>query len=154
VALGSVRSLTRTSNARPFVLTDRSQSPRLETVPDEALSVVRTCAGPLLVDLDETLYLRNSTEHFIDTAIPAPLALLVMRVLDAFAGAGPAATAHATFGVSRQSHASSRGHGCFGAAAHRSLRGGFAMNRSLRPWPSGTKRPSSRHSDLRTSSHR
>jgi len=38
--------------------------------------------GPVLVDFDETLYLRNSTEDFIDCASPAPLALLALRALD------------------------------------------------------------------------
>jgi hypothetical protein len=65
------------------MLIDQPQAPRLETAPADALSVAREFGGPLLVDLDETLYLRNSTEDFIDTAVPAPLALLILRVLDA-----------------------------------------------------------------------
>jgi hypothetical protein len=36
----------------------------------------------VLIDLDETLYLRNSTEDFIDCARPALVALLLMRMLD------------------------------------------------------------------------
>ena len=40
-------------------------------------------ARPVLLDLDETLYLRNSTEDFIDSACPGVLALLLMRMLDA-----------------------------------------------------------------------
>src|SRR5262249_16708594 len=36
----------------------------------------------VVVDLDETLYLRNSTEDFIDCAWPGLLALLLLRVLD------------------------------------------------------------------------
>jgi hypothetical protein len=42
------------------------------------------CKGPVLVDLDETLYLRNSTEDFIDCARPAllALALLLLRILE------------------------------------------------------------------------
>ncbi|NJO34835.1 MAG: hypothetical protein HC869_18665, partial [Rhodospirillales bacterium] len=36
----------------------------------------------MLLDFDETLYLRNSTEDFIDCARPALLALLVLRLLD------------------------------------------------------------------------
>ncbi len=55
---------------------------RLETTPDEALAIAQGHSGPLLVDLDETLYLRNSTEDFIDTARPAALAFLLMRLLD------------------------------------------------------------------------
>src|SRR4051812_50155212 len=50
--------------------------------PDAALAAVRAHEGPLLLDLDETLYLRNSTEDFIDCARPGLLALLLLRVLD------------------------------------------------------------------------
>jgi hypothetical protein len=50
--------------------------------PDAALAAVRTHEGPILVDLDETLYLRNSTEDFIDCARPGLLALLLLRSLD------------------------------------------------------------------------
>ena len=53
-----------------------------DTSPFAALSAVRAHEGPLLVDLDETLYLRNSTEDFIDCARPGLLALLLLRVLD------------------------------------------------------------------------
>ena len=49
---------------------------------NRALGELRRFRGPLLIDLDETLYLRNSTEDFIDTARPALLALLLMRLLD------------------------------------------------------------------------
>jgi hypothetical protein len=38
--------------------------------------------GPLLVDLDETLYLRNSTEDFINCSQPRLLSLLLLRLLD------------------------------------------------------------------------
>jgi len=38
--------------------------------PDAALTAIRTHEGPVLVDFDETLYLRNSTEDFIDCARP------------------------------------------------------------------------------------
>jgi hypothetical protein len=50
--------------------------------PDIALEAVRSYEGPLLIDIDETLYLRNSTEDFIDLARPGLLALLLLRVLD------------------------------------------------------------------------
>lgn len=50
--------------------------------PDAALQAVRAHAGPLLIDLDETLYLRNSTEDFIDCARPGVPALLLLRILD------------------------------------------------------------------------
>ncbi len=50
--------------------------------PSATLESVRTFEGPILVDLDETLYLRNSTEDFIDTARPALVAYLVLKLLD------------------------------------------------------------------------
>lgn len=50
--------------------------------PDAALEALRAYEGPVLVDLDETLYLRNSTEDFIDCARPGLLALLLLRILD------------------------------------------------------------------------
>jgi hypothetical protein len=43
---------------------------------------LRTQDGPVFVDLDETLYLRNSTEDFLDSAWPGPLAFLLTKVLD------------------------------------------------------------------------
>ena len=55
---------------------------RYTASPDAALEAVRGYEGPLLVDLDETLYLRNSTEDFIDCARPGLLALLLLRFLD------------------------------------------------------------------------
>lgn len=45
----------------------------------QALAVHR---GPVFVDLDETVYLRNSTEDFIDLARPGLLAVLLLRALD------------------------------------------------------------------------
>jgi hypothetical protein len=50
--------------------------------PDATLAAVRAHEGPVVVDLDETLYLCNSTEDFIDCAWPGLLALLLLRVLD------------------------------------------------------------------------
>ena len=50
--------------------------------PEAALGAIQTHSGPVLLDLDETLYLRNSTEDFIDSACPRLLALLLMRMLD------------------------------------------------------------------------
>ncbi|WP_195759961.1 haloacid dehalogenase-like hydrolase [Paracoccus sp. S-4012] len=46
------------------------------------MAAVRDFSGPVLVDLDETLYLRNSTEDFIDTARPALAAYLLLKLLD------------------------------------------------------------------------
>jgi haloacid dehalogenase-like hydrolase len=50
--------------------------------PDAALAAICAHEGPLIVDFDETLYLRNSTEDFLDCAGPGLLALLLLRVLD------------------------------------------------------------------------
>ncbi|MEL6335025.1 MAG: HAD family hydrolase [Pseudomonadota bacterium] len=46
------------------------------------LAVLQAHPGPVLVDLDETLYLRNSTEDFIDTATPGVVVLVFLKVLD------------------------------------------------------------------------
>lgn len=51
-------------------------------LPVPVIDTVLAYPGPILLDLDETLYLRNSTEDFIDSARPALLALLTMRLLD------------------------------------------------------------------------
>lgn len=50
--------------------------------PEIALAALRDFDGPVLADLDETLYLRNSTEDFLDSAEPGVLALLTLRALD------------------------------------------------------------------------
>ena len=50
--------------------------------PETAIGAILEHGGPVLLDLDETLYLRNSTEDFIDSARPRLLALLLMRLLD------------------------------------------------------------------------
>ena len=50
--------------------------------PEQALQALREHPGSLLVDLDETLYLRNSSEDFIDCARPGQLALVALRLLD------------------------------------------------------------------------
>lgn len=39
-------------------------------------------SGPVIVDLDETLYLRNSTEEFIGLALPNIVAAYLLRFLD------------------------------------------------------------------------
>jgi hypothetical protein len=48
--------------------------------PDFTIAAIGAHEGPLLVDLDETLYLRNSTEDFIDCAWPGLLALGFYRL--------------------------------------------------------------------------
>lgn len=50
--------------------------------PEAAIAAILDHGGPVLLDLDETLYLRNSTEDFIDSARPRLPALLLMRLLD------------------------------------------------------------------------
>ncbi len=50
--------------------------------PEAALAAIRAFDGPLLLDLDETLYLRNSTEDFIDSARPGNAAAALMKMLD------------------------------------------------------------------------
>lgn len=55
---------------------------QFDASPDVAIQAVLAHPGPIFVDLDETLYLRNSTEDFIDLARPALLASLLLRVFD------------------------------------------------------------------------
>ena len=50
--------------------------------PAEALGTLALFEGPVLLDLDETLYLRNSTEDFIDSAWPGILVFAVLKALD------------------------------------------------------------------------
>lgn len=64
-----------------------SEDPQLErekwAVPEDAVAErLAVHLGPVLVDLDETLYLRNSTEEFIGLAVPNILAAYLLRVLD------------------------------------------------------------------------
>jgi hypothetical protein len=53
-----------------------------DAAPTAAIAAIAAHEGPVFVDLDETLYLRNSTEDFIDLARPGLLALLLLRVLE------------------------------------------------------------------------
>ncbi len=55
---------------------------RHDMSPADALASVREFKGPILLDLDETLYLRNSTEDFIDTAWPKVIAFPVLRLVE------------------------------------------------------------------------
>jgi hypothetical protein len=50
--------------------------------PDAALRAIAAFGGLVLVDLDETLYLSNSTEDFIDVVRPALPAAILLRLLD------------------------------------------------------------------------
>lgn len=58
---------------------------RYDAAPDAALAAIRAFDGPVLLDLDETLYLGNSTEDFIDSARPGVLAVVLLKLLDAIA---------------------------------------------------------------------
>jgi hypothetical protein len=53
-----------------------------DAAPAEAIAAIAAHDGPLFVDLDETLYLRNSTEDFIDLASPGLLALVLLHLFD------------------------------------------------------------------------
>ncbi|MBI1424902.1 MAG: hypothetical protein GC149_15755 [Gammaproteobacteria bacterium] len=53
-----------------------------DVTPEDAITAIQGHSGPILLDLDETLYLRNSTEDFIDSVHPRLPALLLMRMLD------------------------------------------------------------------------
>lgn len=66
---------------QPSVSATVSRRPH-EQSPSSALAALRAHPGPAIIDLDETLYLRNSTEDFLDCARPALLALLLLRLLD------------------------------------------------------------------------
>ncbi len=52
---------------------------------DDVLRIAVRYDKPIIIDFDETLYLQNSTEDFIDCAIPGVLALIVLKFLDIFA---------------------------------------------------------------------
>jgi phosphoserine phosphatase len=60
--------------------TDRD--PRYRAEPAAAVAECATHVGTVMVDLDETLYLRNSTEDYLDCAAPGLIALLLLRALD------------------------------------------------------------------------
>ncbi len=67
----------------PPVLAGRMGQPTLTTEYLAALEAMAAHRGAMLIDFDETLFLRNSTECFIDCAWPGTLALLLLRLLDA-----------------------------------------------------------------------
>lgn len=48
----------------------------------EAIAAVLSHPGEVIVDLDETLYLHNSTEDFLDLARPRAAAAILLRLLD------------------------------------------------------------------------
>jgi glycosyltransferase involved in cell wall biosynthesis/phosphoserine phosphatase len=57
-------------------------APSYDASPDSAIAAILAHDGPVIVDLDETLYLRNSTEDFIDCARPGLVALVLLRIVD------------------------------------------------------------------------
>ncbi|HEY6514348.1 MAG TPA: hypothetical protein VI032_20395, partial [Burkholderiaceae bacterium] len=61
---------------------DAEVATRHDVSPETAINAILGHSGPILLDLDETLYLRNSTEDYIDSARPRLVALLLMRLLD------------------------------------------------------------------------
>jgi len=83
----AMRHRATSSRSRPMSVREAvspfASSTRYDAPPDEAIAAVSGFDGPILVDLDETLYLRNSTEDFIDSAWPQLPALVLMYALDA-----------------------------------------------------------------------
>jgi hypothetical protein len=63
-------------------MSDAPPSSPFDRTPAAALAAIPLHDGLLLIDLDETLYLRNSTEDFIDSATPGLLAMVLMKLLD------------------------------------------------------------------------
>ncbi len=59
-----------------------ASSTPFDAEPDQAIEAILGFRGPALVDLDETLYLRNSTEDFLDSAAPGLIAMVLLRVID------------------------------------------------------------------------
>ena len=53
-----------------------------DCTPQHALEAIGRHEGPIIVDFDETLYLRNSTSDFIASVRPVLLAFAVIKVLD------------------------------------------------------------------------
>ena len=49
---------------------------------DTTRTLIAGHRGPVIVDFDETLYLRNSTEDFLDSARPGWLAKIILKGLD------------------------------------------------------------------------
>lgn len=53
-----------------------------DMTPEQALPSIASHDGPVVVDFDETLYLRNSTSDFLSSARPAFLAFVLVRLVD------------------------------------------------------------------------
>lgn len=63
-------------------MSDCPQTTPYDCSPEEGLQAVAQHQGPLWVDLDETLYLHNSTADFLSHAWPGPLAFLLVKLVD------------------------------------------------------------------------
>lgn len=74
-------SLLHLVQERTATLGDNDDS-RYDFSPEAAIERIATHDGPLLIDLDESLYLSNSTEDFINLARPALLAIFLLQLLD------------------------------------------------------------------------
>jgi hypothetical protein len=83
------------SNAAPLAVSDATTAPGAlpapaaspeatpyDVSPAAALAALADHRGLFIIDLDETLYLGNSTEDYIDSAAPRLLALGLLRLLD------------------------------------------------------------------------
>ena len=65
-------------------ITNQSPAETFAASPEIALAKLAAHEGPILIDLDETLYLRNSTEDYLSNACPGVFALLILKALDVF----------------------------------------------------------------------
>ena len=79
---GDVGANVQTGSVQSTPVRPAEQSASFDTRPRQALHALATHSGPVIVDLDETLYLRNSTEDFIDCARPSLLAVLLLKIID------------------------------------------------------------------------
>lgn len=57
----------------------------ITTTEDTALAAIAAFNGPIFVDFDETLYLHNSTEDFLNLATPGLAAAILLKCLDIIA---------------------------------------------------------------------
>lgn len=66
--------------AGPAPLTDPER--HAPTAPATVLEALQSHRGPVIIDFDETLFLLNSTEEFVNCAYPATAARIALRALD------------------------------------------------------------------------
>jgi hypothetical protein len=60
-------------------------SDRFKMSEQDALRAAASYDGPAIIDLDETLYLQNSTTNFLDCAAPGVAALVMLKLFDIIA---------------------------------------------------------------------